>query len=79
VVFDDKPFLRFERFLETSLAFAPQGFSSFQQAMLIWIKESLLQKKMLIDALQELDPNFDCGEIYSLPSITKAMQLGLTF
>ena len=79
MVFYDKPFLKFERLLETYLAFAPQGFSSFRQAMLVWIKEKLFQKKMLIDALQELDPNFDCGEIYSLPSITKAMQLGLTF
>jgi carbamoyltransferase len=62
VVFYDKPFLKFERLLETYLAFAPQGFSSFRQAMLVWIKEKLFQKKMLIEALQELDPNFDCGE-----------------
>jgi len=52
VAFYDKPFLKFERILETYVAFAPRGFRSFQRAMPIWIKEKLFQKRML---LQELD------------------------
>ena len=59
VVFYDKPFLKFERLLETYLAFAPRGFTSFRQAMLVWIKEKLFQKKMIMDALQEIDQDFD--------------------
>ncbi len=62
VVFYDKPFLKFERLLETYLAFAPQGFTSFRQAMVVWIKEKLFQKKMLIDALLEIDPEFSDGD-----------------
>ncbi|MBF0382020.1 MAG: carbamoyltransferase [Magnetococcales bacterium] len=62
VVFYDKPFLKFERLLETYLAFAPRGFTSFRQAMLVWIKEKLFQKKMLIDALIDVDPNYSAGD-----------------
>ncbi|MBF0194474.1 MAG: carbamoyltransferase [Magnetococcales bacterium] len=62
VVFYDKPFLKFERLLETYLAFAPRGFTSFRQAMLVWIKEKLFQKKMLIDSLLEIEPNYSAGE-----------------
>ena len=62
VVFYDKPFLKFERLLETYLAFAPRGFSSFRQAMLVWIKEKLFQKKLLGDALLEIDPDFAGAE-----------------
>ncbi len=58
VVFYDKPFLKFERLLETYVAFAPRGFRSFVMAMPVWIKEKLFQKKMLIDQLKEIDPNF---------------------
>jgi carbamoyltransferase len=58
VVFYDKPFLKFERLIETYLAFAPQGFRSFRQSMLVWIKEKLFQKKMIVDALMEMDPHF---------------------
>src|SRR6202142_820038 len=49
VAFYDKPFLKFERLLETYLSFAPRGFSSFRQAMPIWIGEKLFQKKMLLE------------------------------
>ncbi|MBF0455212.1 MAG: carbamoyltransferase [Magnetococcales bacterium] len=62
VVFYDKPFLKFERLLETYLAFSPRGFSSFRQAMLVWIKEKLFQKKMLLDALTQMDPDFAGAE-----------------
>src|ERR1051326_5196121 len=44
VVFYDKPFLKFERLLETYLAYAPRGFSSFRKAMPLWLKEKLFQK-----------------------------------
>src|SRR4030095_7440848 len=53
VAFYDKPFLKFERLLETYLAFAPKGFSSFRMAMPIWLKEKLFQKLLLRDHLQE--------------------------
>jgi carbamoyltransferase len=47
VVFYDKPFLKFERLLETYIAFAPRGFGSFRRAMPIWIKEKLFQRSLL--------------------------------
>ena len=55
VVFYEKPFLKFERLLETYLSFAPKGFASFQKAMPLWIKEKLFQKSILI---KELKANF---------------------
>ncbi|MEO5362608.1 MAG: carbamoyltransferase [Magnetococcus sp. DMHC-8] len=58
VVFYDKPLLKFERLLETYLAFAPRGFQSFRQAMTVWVKEKLFQKKMLLDALRAMDAGF---------------------
>ncbi|MBF0623239.1 MAG: carbamoyltransferase [Magnetococcales bacterium] len=54
VVFYDKPFLKFERLLETYLTFAPRGFQSFRQAMPLWIKEKLFQKKLLTDNLRDM-------------------------
>src|SRR6202035_1818663 len=51
VVFYDKPFLKFERLLETYLAFAPRGFRSFAQALPVWVKEKLFQKSLLTKAL----------------------------
>ena len=59
IVFFEKPFLKFERLLETYLAFAPKGFKSFSLAMPIWLREKLFQKKYLFDLLQELDKNFN--------------------
>ena len=47
VVFYDKPFLKFERLLETYLAFAPRGFQSFKMAIPIWLREKLFQKDLL--------------------------------
>ncbi|MDC1095766.1 carbamoyltransferase [Pelagibacteraceae bacterium] len=58
VVFFEKPFLKFERLLETYLAFAPAGFKSFSLSMPIWLREKLFQKKFLFDKLQEQDKNF---------------------
>ncbi len=51
VVFYDKPFLKFERLLETYLAFAPRGRASFSAALPIWLKEKLFQKTLLVDEL----------------------------
>ena len=58
IVFFEKPFLKFERLLETYVAFAPKGYSSFAKAMPIWIKEKLFQKNFLIKKLLSHDKNF---------------------
>ena len=58
IVFFEKPFLKFERLLETYVAFAPKGFLSFAKAMPIWIKEKLFQKNMLFNKLKEHDENY---------------------
>ena len=59
VVFYDKPFLKFERLLETYLAYAPRGLRSFQMAMPLWVREKLFQKNLLSDELAALDLAFD--------------------
>ena len=60
VVFYEKPFIKFERLLETYLAFAPKGFASFAKAMPIWIKDKLFQKTALIKELKStLDQNIN--------------------
>jgi len=65
VVFFEKPFLKFERLLETYVAFAPRGFKSFCMAMPLWLKDKLFQKKMLFNELKRHDKNFiDDKKIY---------------
>ncbi|MGE0254393.1 MAG: carbamoyltransferase [Alphaproteobacteria bacterium] len=59
VAFYDKPFLKFERLLETYVAFAPRGFRSFRMAIPLWLKEKLFQKSMLRDELRRWAPDFD--------------------
>ena len=59
VVFYDKPFLKFERLLETYVAFAPHGLRSFQMAIPLWIREKLFQKTLLSDELKHFGPGFD--------------------
>jgi carbamoyltransferase len=59
VVFYEKPFIKFERLLETYLAFAPDGFRSFRLAMPLWLKEKLFQKRLLRQSLEEIDPEID--------------------
>ena len=54
IIFYEKPFLKFERLLDTYVSFAPKGFKSFSKAMPIWLKEKLFQKKLILDNLQEL-------------------------
>ena len=49
IIFYEKPFLKFERLLETYVAFAPKGFKSFCKAMPVWIKEKLYQKKLILN------------------------------
>ena len=65
IVFFEKPFLKFERLLETYLAFAPKGFASFCMSMPIWLREKLFQKNFLFDKLKQHDKNFkDINKIY---------------
>ncbi len=59
IVFYEKPFLKFERLVETYLAFAPRGYKSFATAMPLWLKEKLFQKRLLVDALRAVDEKFD--------------------
>ena len=58
IVFFEKPFLKFERLLETYVAFAPKGFVSFAKAMPLWIKEKLFQKNLLFNNLKNHDQNY---------------------
>ena len=59
VAFYDKPFLKFERLLETYLAFAPRGFASFRRALPLWLKEKLFQKSLLVKELKTVAPAVD--------------------
>ncbi len=63
VVFYDKPFLKFERLLETYVAFAPKGFKSFRMAMPIWLREKLFLKDMLIKEIKKNDKSFDDSKL----------------
>jgi len=62
VVFYEKPFLKFERLLETYLAFAPKGFSSFRKAMPLWIGEKLFQRDMILRELKAVAPDLAARE-----------------
>lgn len=55
VVFYDKPFLKFERLLETYVSFAPRGFASFAKAIPVWLREKLFQKSLLLEELEQHD------------------------
>jgi carbamoyltransferase len=63
VVFYDKPFLKFERIIETYLAFAPKGFKSFRTAMPLWLREKLFQKNLLRNELSQYDSKFDIKKL----------------
>ena len=58
IIFFEKPFLKFERLLETYMAFAPRGFTSFSLSMPLWLREKLFQKKFLFEKLKQHDVNF---------------------
>ena len=62
IVFFEKPFLKFERLLETYVAFAPKGFQSFSKAIPLWIKEKLFQKNFLFKKLKSHDNNYKSDE-----------------
>ncbi len=59
IIFFEKPFLKFERLLETYVAFAPKGFVSFSKAMPIWIKEKLFQKNLIQNKLKNHDESYN--------------------
>src|SRR5215468_7113338 len=59
VVFYDKPFIKFERLLETYLTFAPRGFRSFAMAIPLWLREKLFQKSWLTGELRKIAPDYD--------------------
>ena len=59
VVFYDKPFIKFERLLETYLAFAPNGLKSFKMAIPLWLREKLFQKSLLTKALRQIAPDYE--------------------
>ena len=62
VAFYDKPFLKFERLLETYMAFAPRGFASFRMAMPVWLREKLFLKDLLAGELREISAQVDWSE-----------------
>jgi carbamoyltransferase len=63
VVFYDKPFLKFERLLETYIALAPRGFRSFKMSIPLWLKEKLFQKNLLRDELKKFSGDFDIARL----------------
>ncbi len=63
VVFYDKPFLKFERLLETYVAFAPKGFKQFGMAMPVWLREKLFLKGQLIKELKKMDAHFNSKKL----------------
>ena len=62
VVFYEKPFLKFERLIETYLATAPYGFLNFTKAIPVWVRDKLFQKNSLIKKLKEIDRNINWKE-----------------
>ncbi len=62
IAFYDKPFLKFDRLIETYLAFAPRGFASFRNAMPVWIGEKLFQKNMLLKELNAIEDGLGAPE-----------------
>jgi len=63
IAFYDKPFLKFERLLETYVAFAPKGLQSFRTAMPVWLREKLFLKDALIKEIKKVDKNFDDNKL----------------
>jgi len=59
IIFYEKPFLKFERLVETYLAFAPKGFSSFSKFLPTWVGEKLFQKKKILNHLMKIDDRSD--------------------
>lgn len=69
IAFYDKPFLKFERLLETYMSFAPKGVRSFVTAIPVWLKEKMFLKKLIYDSLKEIE-EYDKEDVTLLfPSI----------
>ena len=64
IAFYDKPFLKFERLLETYVAFAPKGLQSFRMAMPVWLREKLFLKSMLIKEIKKVDKSFNSEKLF---------------
>ncbi|MEQ9089797.1 MAG: carbamoyltransferase [Balneola sp.] len=62
IAFYDKPFLKFERLLETYLSFAPKGVRSFVTAIPVWLKEKMFLKKLIYDSLKEIE-DYDKSDV----------------
>ena len=73
IVFFEKPFLKFERLLETFLAFAPRGFRSFSMSMPIWLREKLFQKKFLFKNLKKMMRHLTTSKKLNFPNIITVM------
>ena len=79
IVFFEKPFLKFERLLETYVAMAPKGFAQFSKSMPAWLREKLFQKKMLFNLLKQHDYNFSDSKKFFFLNIILVTQLVLFF
>ena len=77
VAFYDKPLLKFERLLETYLAFAPRGFKSFSMAIPVWLREKLFLKNLLTNELQKRGSRQDVDSRFFFPSTTSVMPQAL--
>ena len=64
VVFYDKPFLKFDRLLETYVANAPKGFNSFRMAIVIWLREKLFQKNLILNELKQFSKKFKKEKLF---------------
>lgn len=65
VVFYEKPFIKFERLLETYMAFAPRGFASFKKAMPVWLKEKLFQRRLITQELKKIGLGHELPLLFS--------------
>ena len=74
VAFYDKPFLKFERLLETYVAFAPRGLRSFAMAMPLWVREKLFQKNLLHNELKQFSGSSTGNTDSYSPNIIRAMR-----
>ncbi len=79
VAFYDKPFLKFERLLETYLAYAPRGFNSFRMAMPVWVKEKLFLRSLLAKELRKSGPTRRSGSACCSPNITTVTRRAPSF
>ncbi len=64
IVFFEKPFLKFERLIETYLAFAPKGYFQFLKSIPLWLKEKLFMKKNIFENLKKFNPKLDEKKIF---------------